>query len=300
MTQERGVPVVGDPCLVLASFAGLLAESAPLGRALDTLAHGLGLRSVVVRSLAGDVLGVGGEALQAVSHLRPVEASQELPVPGHGGVAVGSLRVLGAKPSLLPALRAAAAVLGMALVPALPAVELLEAAEQERDELADALHDGPVQSLVVARYAADSAVRGGDAVAARDAVQQALVETRRALWNLRPRGGDGLHAALDQLSAQLTAAGASPLTLRAAADLDGAQGVLAFRLVQAVAGTEPVRVGVRAQDGSVVVDVDGGTLPSPERWVGRARALGGDLSSSAGRLRLVRPVPPTTDARIAP
>jgi signal transduction histidine kinase len=63
---------------------------------------------------------------------------------------------------------------------------VLTLAEAQADAAADTLHDGALQALVVARYAADAAVRGGDASAARDAVQDALVALRRAVWLLRP------------------------------------------------------------------------------------------------------------------
>jgi signal transduction histidine kinase len=184
-------------------------------------------------------------------------------------------------------------VLGLALAPA--AVEDLEA---DREALADALHDGPVQSLVVARYAADAAARGGDAGLARDALQSALVELRRFLWHVRPRGSAGFVEALDQLSAQLTEAGGPPVGLvgdvEAAAALRGAAGVTAYRLVQAVARPDAgaVRVALRREGARLVVDVEGGAAPtSPEPLARRAQALGGDLQLSAGRARLVLPPP---------
>jgi signal transduction histidine kinase len=299
--QEVSTRVVVDPCVVLGRFAGLLADGSPLPTALDALAVGLGVRTLIVRSAAGDLVAVGGEAVHAVPRTRTPASTDpvlELPAAGPSGA---TLTVLGGRPTQLPALRAAAAVLGLALVPVAATADLLEADEADRDELADALHDGPVQSLVVARYASDAAVRGGDAVVARDAVQVALVEVRRALWNLRPRGATGLLAALEQLSGQLVAAGGAPLHTHGGVDLTGPEGVLAYRLVQAVGGAAPVRVAVRPDDATVVVDVDGGVpLPSPERWVRRAQALGGDLAASAGRLRLVLPAPRTTDARTAP
>ena len=300
--QGRTVPVVVDPCAVLGRLAEQLSAGAPLGDVLDVLVGQLGLRTAVLRSAAGDLLGVGGEALHAVPVMRAVDGrtTLELPVEGRS-YGAASLTVLGARPSQLPLLRAAASVLGLALVPSTTDAELLEGAEDELDELADALHDGPVQSLVVARYTADAAVRGGDPAAARDAVQAALVELRRLLWSLRPRGGSGLQAALEQLAAHLVEAGSAPVVVVGSTDLAGPEAVLAFRLVQAVAGPLPVRVAVRADAAGVVVDVDGAAaLSSPDRWVRRARALGGDLSASAGRLRLVFPTPRTADARTAP
>ena len=77
-----------------------------------------------------------------------------------------------------------------------PAPDLLAAAERDLDCLADRLHDGALQALVVARYACDAVARGADPALARDAVQDALVTLRREVWLLRPRGDDGLMTAL--------------------------------------------------------------------------------------------------------
>ena len=178
-----------------------------------------------------------------------------------------------------------------------PTVEdVVELAQTELDAWADALHDGAVQSLVVARYAADAAVRGGDPVLVRDAVQVALVALRRTLWHLRPRGGQGLAAALEALSERLVEAGGSSLSLTydPTAELTNAAAMTAYRLVQAVTqplvGAERVRVTVRRQGERVLVDIDGGTLSlGVEPWARRALAVGGDLSAGAGRLRLSLP-----------
>jgi signal transduction histidine kinase len=300
--QGQPSTVVADPCVVLARFAGLVAKGADLPSALDALVQGLGLRSAVLRSAGGELLAAAGDVLRAVSGMRSHAggpAVLELPVPGRSGVSTGTLTVTGARPSQLPALRTAAALLGLAQLPPTSPADLLDAAEEDHDDLADALHDGAVQTLVVARYAADAAVRGADAGVARDAVQRALVDVRRHLWHLRPRGSEGLAEALRQLSAQRVDAGQPALRVVADADLHGTAGVTAYRLVQVVSrGDAAVRVGLRAERDRVVVDVAGGAaLPAPERWARRARALGGDLSSSAGRLRLVLPF---TDARTAP
>lgn len=303
------VPGVTDPALVLGRVAGLLAEGGAFPEALDLLCSGLGLRTAVLRSAAGDLLAVGGDALHAVPLMRSTDRDPalELPVPGRSA----TVTVVGARPSQLVTLRAAAAVLGLALAPVCTAEDLVASAERDRDELADALHDGPVQSLVVARYAADAAVRGGDPAAARDAVQEALVAVRRLLWHLRPRGAAGLPEALDQLSVQLAESGVPPVTLdgdvSAASGLTGSRATTAYRLVQAVCRPDGARVTARREHASLLLDVEGAPLPSPERWQRRARALGGELSGHAGALRLVLPLPlpldpppGTTDARTAP
>jgi signal transduction histidine kinase len=165
---------------------------------------------------------------------------------------------------------------------------VLEVAVAERDAIADGLHDGPVQALVVARLAADAAVRGGDVPAARDATQAALVELRRALWQIRPRGSDGVLEALQQLSVQRVDAGipALGLVVEPEAVLTGRAGSLAYQVVQAAAGSD-CRVAVRSDGPSVVVDVDGGPLscgppgPAPSGATSmRLRAGSGSFSPS--------------------
>ena len=305
MRDQGSTPAVVDPCVVLGRLAEQLATGSDLASALNDLALGLGLRTAVLRTPGGGLIAVGGEALHAVPHMRTIPLTGptlELPIFGQDGLEVASLTVVGARPSLLPVLRACAGVLGLALLPSDSLADLFEDAEADNDDVADRLHDGPVQSLVCARYTADAAVRGGDPAVARDAVQVALVELRRTLWSLRPRGASGLCSALEQLTAHLAERGASPLTVSAAADVAGSRAVLAYRLVQAVAGEQPVRVVLRPESNHVLVDIEGGAaLPSAHRWVRRARALTCDLTASAGRLRLVIPLnaPTGDDARTA-
>lgn len=310
MVSGSTTSVVVDPCIVLGRFTELLADGTALSAALDALVAGLALRTAIVRSSVGDLLGVGGASMHAVPSTRAVRAansSLELPVQGRSGQQSATLTVVGARPSQLPALRTAAAVLGLALLPPAGAAPLLDAAEAERDEFADQLHDGPVQAMMVARYAADAALKGSDPELVRDAVQQAVVEMRRMLWQLRPRGDSGLVEALEQLSRKLVEAGGAPLRVVAdpGADLFGSAGVLAYRLVQAVAQVEgeAAGVGLRLERDTVVVDVDGGSpLACPERWALRVVAFGGDLSFRAGRFRLALPLFASSgdDARTTP
>ncbi|MCU1588751.1 MAG: hypothetical protein JWP11_7, partial [Frankiales bacterium] len=133
-----------------------------------------------------------------------------------------------------------------------------------------------------------------------EAVQAALVELRRSLWHLRPRGpGDGgLPGALGLLSARLEEAGRPALGFvldeLLAAALPSAVVSTAYRLVQAVAvpaDAEPVRVALRREGSTVVLDVEGGApLHDVERWANKARALGGTLTSSGTRTRLAVPL----------
>ena len=160
---------------------------------------------------------------------------------------------------------------------------VLAMAEASADAAADALHDGALQALVVARYAADAAVRGGDVALARDAVQEALVALRHAVWQLRPRGARGLAEALDQLSAHVAATGGATLDVdvdaAAAAALDAvapAVATVAYRFVQSVAGGAPVTVRVRRTATGLRLALD---TPVADRTAHalRARAVGATL-----------------------
>jgi hypothetical protein len=309
-------PPVADAVLI-GRVAELLSDLGEEGltEALELLVDELSLSSAVLREAAphglGRVRAVAGDSPHAVPAMRVVSAGStpgptvELPLRA-GGRDVGVLAVVGARPSQLPALRGVASVLGLVLSSpaARPAVddavlELVAAADAEADAAADLLHDGPVQSLVVAHYAAEAAARGGNAVAAREAVQSALVELRRTLWHLRPRTGSGLAGALGQLSARMEEAGGAPLRFVLdevlAAALPPAVVSVAYRVVQAVAvpaGAEPVRVALRREGALVVLDVEGGTpLAEPQRWGTTARALGGSLTCTPDRIRLAVPVP---------
>jgi len=167
--------------------------------------------------------------------------------------------------------------------PDLPSA-VLSLAEAQADAAADALHDGALQALVFARYAADAAVRGGDPAVARDAVQEALVTLRRAVWLLRPRGELGLLAALRQFAAHVVDAGGAPVLLdvdeAAAAVLDAqltaAAATAAYRLVQRAAGQAPLTVRVRRTSTGLRVALDL-PLTDPAGEALRARAVGGAL-----------------------
>jgi hypothetical protein len=311
-----------DVCTVLGRLAARLAADTDrdaLADALGLLVEDLGLRSGVLRdAVDGEVLAVAGEVVHAVPAGRNRSAGPgavvEIPVQA-GGRPLACLTVIGARPAQLPALRAGAQVLGLALRPTPPhlPLALLEAEDAAAAAAADALHDGPVQELVVARYAADAALRGGDPHTVRDAVQASLMSLRRALWLQRPRGADsdGLAAALAQLSATLQEAGRPALLLDVDADacsrLTPQAASVCYRLVQLVAGRSggcATGVRVHACHDTVRLELDGDltalTLPAvAPRWRARARALGAALvlpDSTTPRVVLSVPVPARTDS----
>lgn len=160
------------------------------------------------------------------------------------------------------------------LAQATPGATLLAAADADLDALADRLHDGVLQALVVARYACDAVARGADPVLARDAVQDALVALRRQVWLLRPRGEEPLPVALADLSAQLVAAGRPGLRLRLqdAPDVPPAWAAVAYRLVQDLAEDRLLEVRLDAAGLAV-----GAAPADPATWALRARAAGAVL-----------------------
>ena len=177
---------------------------------------------------------------------------------------------------------------------------VLALAEAEAAAVADALHDGALQALVVARYAADAAVRGGDPVAAREAVQAALVALRHAVWRLRPRGDQGLVPALRDLALHLDATGGAPLRLDVDAAAAAAEPALApeaarvaYRLVQHATGDRALTVRVRRAPAVLRVDLDT-AVPDPAGEALRARAVGGTLLVRPDSALLVLPLLPAT------
>ena len=174
------------------------------------------------------------------------------------------------------------------------AADLLAAAELDADALADRLHDGVLQALVVARYATDAVVRGGDPALARDAVQDALVALRRAVWLLRPRGAEDLPAALRDLCARWTEIGLDvrlDLDAVVAEQLAPATRSVAYRFVQAALVDAPAGSVRLARDGScAALTVTGGTLADPTGWTARAAAVGGRLDGAADPACLLLPL----------
>lgn len=233
-----------------------------------------------------------------------------------GGRNLGTLARYGAgdaDASTGDVLAAVADVLALALAAAPPfaAEDLLLDAEADRDAVADELHDGTAQALLVARYAVDTAARvptdtPTGLADARAAVQEGLVALRCAIWWQRTRSGDGLLAALAALTQRCPPAGQPRLSVEVAAGaemlgrLSPAAVAAAYRLVQAVLRTseETVCVTLRGTAASVLLEITGADLQDTvlaARWRRRARILGGWLDSSSVRLRLTLPIQPALE-----
>jgi signal transduction histidine kinase len=165
------------------------------------------------------------------------------------------------------------------------------AVERERGRIADQLHSGLMQSLVVIRHslgrsgAVDDAT-GDGLPTADEAVAGCLAETRRLVWHLRPRTLDSsLQHALEELAHRLSADAGACLV----ADTDGiitispAHAALVYRVVQAVClATEPgvaLAATVVADAGQAAVTVIGAATDAMAdaevaEWLGRATSYG--------------------------
>ena len=179
------------------------------------------------------------------------------------------------------------------------AARFIDATETDRAELAAQLHDGPLQSLVAARYVTDMAgmaLRDGSLDEARQGVQAGLVDARRALWQLRPHASDGhdLPGALGSLAKQLLDYIGLKVEVscdQVPADLPPAVASAAFRIAQemlcaAVRDRAATRASVSAlveENTLVVVVTDDGVGQVVEVPAGLARwrewvlLLGGEV-----------------------
>lgn len=197
--------------------------------------------------------------------------------------------------------------------------ELLVADEAARlEEIADQLHDGPVQDLVAARFGTEMLVRSAatdgidaeDGKAVHSAVSAGLLALRRLMWDLRPRAvGSGLVPALEALRDRLGDSGDIRLDVCLDAGTGSAELVsgltptsieTAYRYVQAVlrstavaqreapGAIRTVRVELRRTSDAVHLRISAVDLPDHAPWRSRAQAVGGslDLQPHGSVLRL--------------
>lgn len=175
-------------------------------------------------------------------------------------------------------------------------VDPVLAMEAERERIADQLHNGLLQSLVVVRHAIAREGSAGDRSRATEsglpsadaALTDCLAETRRLVWHLRPRTLDaGIGAALDDLAHRFVADGGPHLVVdvSAAPALSAEQAAVVYRSVQAVGLVAPplasleVAVTSAERSGAVGLRV-AGPLAGVEsdaqvrEWTGRAETYG--------------------------
>lgn len=315
MTTAARAEWVGEIAAVLRAAQLLVSarcSEASLEEVLELLAATTGASTVTLRpTVAG--LPSTIEATSALSRAAAVRISLPL---RYGDSALGTLAL--AAPQPLPvAQEQCAAVVADLLALALSEYDarrqlagaaaqrrrlvghFIDATERERAELAGQLHDGPLQSLVAARYVTDiagMALRDDTFDEARRGVQAGLVDARRALWQLRPHAADGvdLAGALESLGNQLgeglglrvelTAAGLPPQLAPSVASA-------VFRLVQemlkaSVSERAATRATVSAdvdEDMLVVTVTDDGVgqvvevPPGLARWREWVSLLGGEV-----------------------
>lgn len=306
-----------DPPAV-ASLTTLLARLVVVGRdvipeAVAALAERLPCpATVTVRradgSAAGAVVGTAqsGEGV-LVPRLRSTGSRGVVSLPLRVGVrVVGHLSIVAVTEldaASVEELEPFAHVIALALAAHFPAVEagrLVLDEEAERAEIAATLHEGPVASLVAARYAIDS---GADSVAVRRIVDHSLTELRRIVTPLRAHSGHGgLDRGLRRLVTEAADAGCTVslvVTAGLGDALEPACAVAAYRVVAAalngVAG--PAHVAVEPADEEIVVTVTGASDPvdagALDRWAVRVGALGGRLERHSDGVTLLLP---TADA----
>jgi two-component system NarL family sensor kinase len=183
-------------------------------------------------------------------------------------------------------------------------VRLVESSDRERRRLAQALHEGPVQSLAGLSWRLSAAARNtgpplaGELEAGADAARQAQRDLRAVLVTLHPPNlrRVGLHAALSDVAAPLRDAGVQVDLDVAAADLAPDTEALVYRVAEEAlrnalrhAGPTHVEVRLSRDDGRARLRVhdDGqGFTPAElaDRHAGghRGLALLHDLAIDAG------------------
>lgn len=172
----------------------------------------------------------------------------------------------------------------------------LRVEESERRRLAHALHDGPVQDLLVARFELRRVGRGDAESSSRAerALAHALAQLREAIFDLHPPVLErlGLSAAIHQLAAEQTRRGQAHVAAKVTPEATGAQDELLFSLSRELlsnavrhAHAEEVAVRVWREEGELILEVEddgiGITKVAQERAL-REGHIG--LASSAERV----------------
>lgn len=312
MSHAEGAGALATAARLLAAdgAAALPAVVAALGAALTVPA------TVVVRRAEqqrlGDVLAASDPAAGpgtpgSLPRMRSADSAAVVNVPLRAqGFLVGFLCVL-AEDDLtagdVALIAAYADLLALALAAVIrradTAAHVLDV-EAERAEIAAALCEGPVASLVAARYALETGAERPAVGAA--VVRQALRELHRVVAAQRGRGLDGdLVKSLGALADDMADAGClvDLVVTGLPARLPPAYAVTAYRTVAAALDgvTGPATVTVSVATGDVTVAVTGAADPHDagalDRWARRVRAMDGTFErrSDGVTLHLPSPVP---------
>jgi len=151
----------------------------------------------------------------------------------------------------------------------------IESVERERTRLAGALHDSPVQNLIVARHDLRRAQRCGDPesfVRVHEAIDITIAELREEIFNLHPHVLDhvGLGAALEQVARRYSDGGGVRVIVDVDSDEGLADGQVLFALGRELLGNaakharaSEVRLSVTRQSRGVTLEVadDGCGIP---------------------------------------
>lgn len=268
---------------------------------------------------AGGLLATAGRP-DAGRTLRRVETAATVALPLRvAGRLVGSLTVTGAAPldagtdRLVEYVAETLALSLAASAPVVDAARVVLDEDDERAEIAAALHEGAAGSILAARHAVDT---GSDQIAVSRVLQQALTELRGVVASLRSRAAHGdLDAALHQLADDLRSTGCRvelvvPRGLRHA--LSSARAVAAYRTVAAAVGgaSGPVsvvveRIAMPFGPGRLELTVTGAydavDTGALDRWGRRLSALDGRLERHRDGVTVYLPLsePTTTTAGAA-
>lgn len=145
--------------------------------------------------------------------------------------------------------------------------QAMDSIQRERTQLANALHDSPVQNLIAARLDLRRAERTGDRdsfLRLHDALEATIAELRREIFNLHPHVLDhvGLRAALEQVARQRSLSAEVPITVEIDSEAELSHREMLFAIARELlsnaarhAGASGIRVNLSRQAGDVVLEV---------------------------------------------
>ena len=171
----------------------------------------------------------------------------------------------------------------------------IESVEHERERLAGALHDSPVQNLIAARHDLRRAERTGDAESfarLHEAIDATIADLREEIFNLHPHVLDhvGLGAALEQVARRHSPLGTPRIAIDVELELPEREVLFALGrelLANAAKHAGATEIRVRAYRGAAAVvlevDDDGCGIPS---WRLQQALLDGHIGLAGSRERV--------------